>query len=177
RVPFNTGIWTDEEHQGFLHGLEVYGHGNWDAIGIFVPSRSPLQIEAYARWIVAQGEAARHLHQGIGDNLAAPPYPSHGGGEPGSVPSTGCGECGSGGGGGGGGGDGAAVHYRGVSGELAAAHGAAQEQQESQPVSQPRSAHWVRIPAVLDPHQNPLFYGEQAWGGHFDFHDACFGIL
>ncbi|CBJ27939.1 MYB DNA binding protein/ transcription factor-like protein [Ectocarpus siliculosus] len=48
------GRWTDEEHQGFLHGLEVYGYGNWDAIAVFVPSRSPPQIEAYAQQYVAQ---------------------------------------------------------------------------------------------------------------------------
>lgn len=51
------------EHQGFLRGLEVYGYGNCDAIGIFVPSRSPLQIEAYAQWHFAEGEAVRHLPQ------------------------------------------------------------------------------------------------------------------
>ncbi|CAB1098805.1 unnamed protein product [Ectocarpus sp. CCAP 1310/34] len=62
-VPFNCGTWTDVEHQGFLRGLEVYGYGNCDAIGIFVPSRSPLQIEAYAQWHLAEVEAVRHLHQ------------------------------------------------------------------------------------------------------------------
>ncbi|CBJ27941.1 conserved unknown protein [Ectocarpus siliculosus] len=65
-VPFNCGTWTDVEHQGFLRGLEVYGYGNCDAIGIFVPSRSPLQIEAYAQWYFAEGEAVRHLHQVAG---------------------------------------------------------------------------------------------------------------
>ncbi|CAM9383526.1 unnamed protein product, partial [Ectocarpus sp. 8 AP-2014] len=51
------GRWTDEEHQGFLRGLEVYGHGNWNAIAVFVPSRSPPQIEAYAQQYLAQGGA------------------------------------------------------------------------------------------------------------------------
>ncbi|CAN0301894.1 unnamed protein product, partial [Hapterophycus canaliculatus] len=50
RVPFNTGTWTEEEHEGFVRGLEAYGHGNWDAIGItFVPTRSPFQIQAHNR--------------------------------------------------------------------------------------------------------------------------------
>ena len=29
--------------------MEVYGRGNWDAIGIFVPSRSQLQIEEHGQ--------------------------------------------------------------------------------------------------------------------------------
>eukprot|EP00903_Cladosiphon_okamuranus_P011953 g11227.t1 len=49
RVHFNSGAWTEEERQGFLRGLEVYGRGNWEAIGVFVPTRSPPQIEEYAR--------------------------------------------------------------------------------------------------------------------------------
>ncbi|CAN0173451.1 unnamed protein product, partial [Ectocarpus sp. 12 AP-2014] len=59
-IPSTTKGWTEEEHNGFLHGLEVYGYGNWDAIGVFVPSRSPPQIEAYAQQFVAQGEAVQH---------------------------------------------------------------------------------------------------------------------
>ncbi|CAN0253557.1 unnamed protein product, partial [Ectocarpus sp. 8 AP-2014] len=59
----NSGRWTDEEHQGFLRGLEVYGHGNWNAIAVFVPSRSPPQIEAYAQQYFAQGGAVQNLQQ------------------------------------------------------------------------------------------------------------------
>ncbi|CAM9502400.1 unnamed protein product, partial [Ectocarpus sp. 12 AP-2014] len=176
RVPFNCGTWTDVEHQGFLRGLEVYGYGNCDAIGIFVPSRSPLQIEAYAQWHVAEREAVRHLHQGIDDNLAAPYCPSRGGGGPGREPSTGCGDGDGGGGGSGSGGEnGAAAHCLGVFGELAAA----QEQPASHPASQQqqRTAHRPGIPAVPDPHLGPVFFGERAWGEHFNLHDACFGVL
>ncbi|CAN0459390.1 unnamed protein product, partial [Ectocarpus sp. 8 AP-2014] len=179
RVPFNCGTWTDVEHQGFLRGLEVYGYGNCDAIGIFVPSRSPLQIEAYAQWYFAEGEAVRHLHQGIHDNLGAPYYPSRGGGGPGREPSAGCGDGGGGGGGGGGsssgGRNGAAARCLGVFGELSAA----QEQPASHPASQQqqRTAHRPGIRAVPDPHLGPMFFGEQAWGEHFNLHDACFGVL
>ncbi|CAB1106905.1 MYB [Ectocarpus sp. CCAP 1310/34] len=62
-VQLNGGRWTDEEHQGFLSGLEVYGHGNWNAIAVFVPTRSPPQIEAYARQYFALGEAVQNLQQ------------------------------------------------------------------------------------------------------------------
>ncbi|CAM9589110.1 unnamed protein product, partial [Ectocarpus fasciculatus] len=50
-----SGRWTDEEHQGFIRGLEMYGYGNWEAIAVFVPSRNPPQIEAYAQQYFAQG--------------------------------------------------------------------------------------------------------------------------
>eukprot|EP00903_Cladosiphon_okamuranus_P011934 g11208.t1 len=59
RVKFNWGAWTGEEHQGFLRGLGVYGRGILEAIGIFVPSRSSLQIEAHARDHFARIESAR----------------------------------------------------------------------------------------------------------------------
>ncbi|CAM9407524.1 unnamed protein product, partial [Ectocarpus fasciculatus] len=63
RVPLNSGTWTADEHQGFLRGLEVYGHGNWNAIAVFVLSRSPPQIEAYAQEYMAGKEAAHNLPQ------------------------------------------------------------------------------------------------------------------
>ncbi|CBJ27940.1 conserved unknown protein [Ectocarpus siliculosus] len=63
RVPLNSGTWTDEEHKGFLRGLEVYGHGNWNAMAVFVLSRSPPQIEAYAQDYMAEKETAHDLQQ------------------------------------------------------------------------------------------------------------------
>ena len=57
RVQFNSGRWTVAEHQGFLRGMEVYGSGNWAAIGVFVPTRSPLQIEEHAREHSAEVES------------------------------------------------------------------------------------------------------------------------
>ncbi|CAN0487502.1 unnamed protein product, partial [Ectocarpus sp. 8 AP-2014] len=50
---------------GFLRGLEVYGHGNWNAMAVFVLSRSPPQIEAYAQDYMAEKEAAHNLQQVI----------------------------------------------------------------------------------------------------------------
>ncbi|CAM9742561.1 unnamed protein product [Ectocarpus sp. 12 AP-2014] len=63
RVSLNSGTWTDDEHKGFLRGLEVYGHGNWNAMAVFVLSRSPPQIEAYAQDCMAEKEAAHNLQQ------------------------------------------------------------------------------------------------------------------
>ena len=51
---FNTGRWTDAEHQRFLRGLEEHGRGNWDAISTVVRTRSPQQVEAYATQYFAQ---------------------------------------------------------------------------------------------------------------------------
>lgn len=59
----------DEEHQGFLRGLEMYGHGRWEAIGIFVPARSPRQIEEYARQHFVGDELVRSEEVSASDML------------------------------------------------------------------------------------------------------------
>ncbi|CAM9648606.1 unnamed protein product [Ectocarpus sp. 4 AP-2014] len=89
-IPSTTEGWTEEEHNGFLHGLGVYGYGNWDAIAVFVLSRSPPQIEAYAQQFVAQGEAVQHpqaataaQHGSVQDMSSV----SHGGGGYGAIQS------------------------------------------------------------------------------------------
>ncbi|CBJ30442.1 conserved unknown protein [Ectocarpus siliculosus] len=74
RIPLTTEGWTEDEHNGFLHGLEVYGYGNWDAIAVFVPSRSSPQIEAYAQQYVAQGESVHspqvRLFDSVGEGVS-----------------------------------------------------------------------------------------------------------
>eukprot|EP00529_Nitzschia_sp_RCC80_P017171 CAMPEP_0113490188 /NCGR_PEP_ID=MMETSP0014_2-20120614/26916_1 /TAXON_ID=2857 /ORGANISM="Nitzschia sp." /LENGTH=654 /DNA_ID=CAMNT_0000383949 /DNA_START=332 /DNA_END=2296 /DNA_ORIENTATION=- /assembly_acc=CAM_ASM_000159 len=47
--PFNTGRWSDEEHQRFLDGLSQYGTGNWKKITEMVGTRSCTQIRTHAQ--------------------------------------------------------------------------------------------------------------------------------
>ncbi|CAN0162764.1 unnamed protein product, partial [Ectocarpus sp. 4 AP-2014] len=65
RALLNSGTWTDDEHKGFLRGLEVYGHGHWNATAVFVLSRSPPQIEAHAQDYMAEKEATHNFQQVI----------------------------------------------------------------------------------------------------------------
>ena len=44
----NFGKWTDDEHERFLRGLELYGR-KWSKIANFVQSRSSVQVRTHAQ--------------------------------------------------------------------------------------------------------------------------------
>ena len=44
----NTGLWTDEEHQQFLDGMEKYGR-EWRKVAEILPTRTPTQIRSHAQ--------------------------------------------------------------------------------------------------------------------------------
>lgn len=58
RIRRNKGRWTNEEHQGFLRGLDVYGR-NWDAVTLFVPTRTALQIRTHSQKYFAKTAKGR----------------------------------------------------------------------------------------------------------------------
>lgn len=48
RIRGNKGKWTHEEHEAFLHGLDVYGR-NWEGVAAVVPTRTVLQIRTHSQ--------------------------------------------------------------------------------------------------------------------------------
>lgn len=46
--PYNTGRWTEKEHQDFLKGLRKYGK-NWDMLAYSVLTRSATQVRSHAQ--------------------------------------------------------------------------------------------------------------------------------
>lgn len=48
-TPNNKGHWSDEEHNLFLKGLEMYGRGSWSNIAKHVKTRTSTQVISHAR--------------------------------------------------------------------------------------------------------------------------------
>lgn len=46
--PYNTGRWTDQEHEDFINGLRMYGK-NWDMLAYSVKTRSATQVRSHAQ--------------------------------------------------------------------------------------------------------------------------------
>lgn len=46
--PYNTGRWTDQEHEDFIKGLRSYGK-NWDMLAYSVKTRSATQVRSHAQ--------------------------------------------------------------------------------------------------------------------------------
>lgn len=46
--PYNTGRWTDQEHEDFINGLRRYGK-NWDMLAYSVKTRSATQVRSHAQ--------------------------------------------------------------------------------------------------------------------------------
>lgn len=43
------GVWTEEEHDRFLHGLKLYPRGPWKALAEFVGTRTTRQVQSHAQ--------------------------------------------------------------------------------------------------------------------------------
>lgn len=52
-VAFNTGRWTDEEHNRFMKGIELYGK-DWKKVQQYVGTRSSAQSRSHAQKVFAK---------------------------------------------------------------------------------------------------------------------------
>jgi hypothetical protein len=50
-ISYQTGMWTEEEHENFLFGVCKYGH-NWKKLAKIVPTRSVRQLKTHAKSLI-----------------------------------------------------------------------------------------------------------------------------
>jgi hypothetical protein len=50
-VSYQTGMWTQEEHENFLFGVCKYGH-NWRRLAKIVPTRSVRQLKTHSKSLI-----------------------------------------------------------------------------------------------------------------------------